>query len=287
MACGAGNLNLQRPRMWPTATSDSAKERELMAKKILITGASSGFGRGAAIELARRGHKVVASAETWPQVRSLRADAADAGAELEVIKLNLLDGIDIAHAATYDPDVLVLNAGVMESGSIVDIPMERVRDSFDINVFGHLKLAQGIVPKMVARKSGKVVWTSSMGGILVIPFVGIYCATKHAIEAIAGSMKAELAPYGVKVATVNPGVFGTGFNDTGAESHVQWYDANRAVVPMPDFGTALADQFDPREMIDAMVEMIPADEHLYRTMRPLATIDVAKQWQETEWTQDA
>lgn len=258
-----------------------------MPTKILITGASSGFGRGAAIELARRGHKVVAAAETWPQVRSLREEAASAGVELDVIKLNLLDDIDIAHAASYDLDVLVLNAGVMESGSIIDIPLERVRQSFEINVFGHIKLAQGIVPKMVARKSGKVVWTSSMGGILVIPFVGVYCATKHAIEAIAGSMRAELAPHGVKVATVNPGVFGTGFNDTGAESHVQWYDADRAVVPMPDFAGALDNQADPQEMIDAMVEIIPAEEHLYRTMRPKDTVAAAKQWQAAEWTQNA
>ncbi|KXP03592.1 SDR family oxidoreductase [Tsukamurella pseudospumae] len=258
-----------------------------MPKKILITGASSGFGAGAALELARQGHEVVAAAETWPQVRSLRAAATDAGVRLEVIKLNLTDEIDIKHASSFDPDVLVLNAGVMEGGSMVDVPLARVRESFEINVFGHLALVQAIVPKMVARKSGKVVWTSSMGGILVVPFVGAYCATKHAIEAIAGSMKAELAPYGVQVATVNPGVFGTGFNDTGAESYVQWYDADSAVVPMPDMGDSLADQADPQEMIDAMVEIIPADEHLYRTMRPVATIDAAKQWQETEWTQNA
>ncbi|MFH9125544.1 SDR family oxidoreductase [Streptomyces globisporus] len=258
-----------------------------MTKKILITGASSGFGRGTAIELARQGHEVVATAETWPQVRSLRAEAAEAEAEIEVIKLNLLDDIDIAHAASFDPDVLVLNAGVMEGGSIVDIPLERMRESFEINVFGHVQLVQAIVPKMVARKSGKVVWTSSMGGILVVPFLGTYCATKHAIEAIAGSMKAELEPHGVKVATVNPGVFGTGFNDTGAESYVQWYDPDTATVPMPDMADALAEQADPQEMIDAMVEIIPADDHLYRTMRPLATIDAAKQWQATEWAQNA
>ncbi|MET4575974.1 SDR family oxidoreductase [Ottowia thiooxydans] len=258
-----------------------------MSQKILITGASSGFGRGAAIELARLGHEVVATAETWPQVRSLRADAAAAGVSLEVIKLNLLDKIDIARAGSFDPDVLVLNAGVMEGGSVVDIPMQRVRESFDINVFGHLELVQAIVPKMVARKAGKIVWTSSMGGILVVPFLGAYCATKHAIEAIAGSMKAELAPFGVKVATVNPGVFGTGFNDTGAESYVQWYNAATAIVPMPDFSGSLVDQADPQEMIDAMVEIIPAADHLYRTMRPLATIDAAKQWQATEWSQNA
>ena len=256
-----------------------------MSQKILITGASSGFGRGAAIELARLGHTVVAAAETWPQVRTLREDAKTAGVSLDVIKLNLLDPIDIAHAGSFDPDVLVLNAGVMEGGSVVDIPMQRVREFFDINVFGHLELVQAIVPKMVARKSGKIVWTSSMGGILVVPFLGIYCATKHAIEAIAGSMKAELEPHGVKVATVNPGVFGTGFNDTGAESYVQWYDEKAAVVPMPDFSGSLVGQADPQEMIDAMVEIIPADKHLYRTMRPIATIEAAKKWQETEWTQ--
>lgn len=130
-------------------------------------------------------------------------------------------------------------------------------------------------------------WTSSMGGILVVPFLGAYCATKHAIEAIAGSMKAELKQFGIKVATINPGIFGTGFNDTGAESHVQWYDGETAHVPMPDFGPALADQADPQEMIDAMVETITSDAPDYRTMRPLATVAAAKRWQETEWTQKA
>ena len=202
-----------------------------------------------------------------------------------MIKLNLLDDIDLAHASSFDPEVLVLNAGVMEGGSMIDIPLQRVRESFEINVFGHLRLVQAIVPKMIAKGSGKVVWTSSMGGILVVPFLGAYCATKHAIEAIAGSMKAELEPYGVKVATINPGVFGTGFNDTGAESYVQWYRPDEAVVPMPDFAASLQGQADPQEMIDAMVAMIPADEHAYRTMRPLETIDAAKEWQAAEWTQ--
>ncbi|EIU5457914.1 TPA: SDR family oxidoreductase [Pseudomonas aeruginosa] len=258
-----------------------------MAKKILITGAGSGFGLGAAIELARRGHHVVGTAESWPQVRSLRSHAAEAGVDLEVIKLNLLDDMDIAHAATYEPDVLVLNSGIMESGSVIDIPIERVRESFEVNVFAHIKLVQGIVPKMVARKYGKVVWLSSMGGIMALPFIGAYCATKHAIEAIAGAMKTELEPYGIKVSTVNPGMYATGFNDTGAESHVQWYDEKTAVVPMPGFDDALSGQNDPKEMIDAMVEIITAENHLYRTMLPSETIDAAKKWQETEWTQSA
>lgn len=169
----------------------------------------------------------------------------------------------------------MLDAGVMEGGATVDIPLQRARESFDINVFEHLQLVQAIVPKMFARGAGKVVWMSSMGGILVVPLLGVYCATKHAIEALAGSTKVELEPFGVKVATVNPGVFGTGFNDTGAESYVQWYDADKAVVKMPDFGDSLVGQADPQEMIDAMVEIIPASEHLYRTMHPLGTVAAA------------
>ncbi|MEY8566983.1 SDR family oxidoreductase [Corynebacterium sp.] len=258
-----------------------------MSQKILITGASSGFGRGAAIELARQGQDVIAAAETWPQVRSMREDAQAADVEMTVIKLNLRDNIDISHAASFDVDVLVLNAGVMEGGAIVDIPLQRVRESFDINVFGHLELVQAIAPKMIERQQGRIVWTSSMGGILVVPFLGAYCATKHAIEAIAGSMKAELEPFGIKVATVNPGVFNTGFNDTGAESYVQWYNPDTANIPMPDFRDSLADQADPQEMIDAMVDTITSDNPDYRTMRPQETIAAAKQWQETEWTQKA
>ena len=217
----------------------------------------------------------------------MREEAHAADVELTVIKLNLRDNIDISHAASFEVDVLVLNAGVMEGGAVVDIPLQRVRESFDINVFGHLELVQAIAPKMIERRQGRIVWTSSMGGILVVPFLGAYCATKHAIEAIAGSMKAELEPFGIKVATVNPGVFNTGFNDTGAESYVQWYDPETAQIPMPDFGDSLADQADPQEMVDAMVETILSDNPDYRTMRPQETIIAAKRWQETEWTQKA
>jgi NADP-dependent 3-hydroxy acid dehydrogenase YdfG len=256
-----------------------------MPRKIMITGASSGFGLGTALGLAKAGHEVIGAAESWPQVRSLRADAADAGVTLTAIKLNLLDEIDLRHAGALDVDVLVLNAGVMEGGAIVDIPLERVRESFDVNVFGHLKLVQAIAPSMLERRSGKIVWVSSIVGILVVPFVGVYCATKHAIEAIAGAMKAELEPHGVKVATINPGVYGTGFNDTGVESTMQWYDPERARVPLPNLGDALANQSDPQDMVDAMVEVIPADEHLYRTMLPAEAIEHAKHWQESEWTQ--
>lgn len=255
----------------------------IMSKTILITGAGHGFGKGVAFGLAKAGHKVIAAAQIWPQVWDLRCEAKEQAIELEVIKLDIRDYIDQQHALTYDIDILVNNAGIMESGAMVEIPVERVRESFETNVFSHLELTQSFVRKMIKQGQGKVIWISSMAGILKVPFVGTYCATKHAIEAIAWTMKEELEPYGVKVATINPGDFRTGFNDTGAESMYQWYDPEKSLIKLPDYRDVLSHQNDPQEMIDIMVEVIPSDHHLYRTVKPDDTADMMKQFQANEW----
>jgi short-subunit dehydrogenase len=254
-----------------------------MSKTILITGAGHGFGKGVAFGLAKAGHKVIAAAQIWPQIWDLRCEAKEQAIELEVVKLDIRDHIDQQHALTYDIDILVNNAGIMESGAMVEIPMERVRESFETNVFSHLELTQGFVRKMIKQGHGKVIWISSMAGILKVPFIGTYCATKHAIEAIAWTMKEELEPYGVKVATINPGDFQTGFNDTGAESMYQWSDPGKSLIKLPDYRDALSHQNDPQEMIDIMVEVIPSEHHLYRTVKPDETADMMKQFQANEW----
>jgi NAD(P)-dependent dehydrogenase (short-subunit alcohol dehydrogenase family) len=258
-------------------------------QRILITGASSGFGRGAALGLAKR-HDVYAACETWQQVNTLRQDAGEAKAKLTVIKLDLLSEIDLAHAATLEVDTLVLNAGVQENGSLVDIPMELVRRSFDINVFAHLDLAQRLIPGMIKRKSGKVVWVSSLEGLWAPPFMGAYAATKHAIEALASSMKAELNPLGIGVMTVNPGLYRTGYNETGAETPGQWEPLKEKVhLPFPDAAAAalLKAEHDPQSMIDAMVKEIPNPRSIYRLMVPKDAEVEAKAVQALQWKQKA
>jgi short-subunit dehydrogenase len=89
-------------------------------QRVLITGATSGFGAGVALELARSRFDVTAAGQTWQQVTSLRERAATVKSKLEVIKLDLLDATGLAHAAARDVDVLVLNAAVQESGALVD-----------------------------------------------------------------------------------------------------------------------------------------------------------------------
>jgi|ERR1035437_4080105 short-subunit dehydrogenase len=144
---------------------------KILNKTMLITGAGNGFSKGVAFGLAKAGHKVIAAVHIWPQVWNLRCEAKEQSIEIEVIKLDILDYIDQQHALTYDIDILVNNAGIMESGAMVDIPLERVRESFETNVFSYLELTQGFAHKMIKQGYGKVIWISSMAGILKVSFV--------------------------------------------------------------------------------------------------------------------
>lgn len=254
-----------------------------MGKTVLITGAASGFGRGISFALAKRGHQVVAGCQIWPQVWELRNAVKAEGLDIRVIKLDVLNEIDRAKALGIDIDVLLNNAGIMESGPIVEIPMAVFRSVFETNVFAALELAQGFARSMVKGGGGRIVWTSSVAGLIKVPFDGAYAASKHAVEGICSAMREELKPYGVQVVTVNPGAFHTGFNDTGMESMDQWWDQGDRVVahwPVRELGH----QHDPVQMISAMIEVIEAEHPLYRTVRPASAEEMARREQQEEWT---
>jgi NAD(P)-dependent dehydrogenase (short-subunit alcohol dehydrogenase family) len=261
---------------------------KVKCKTILITGAASGFGRGVALGLARNGHRVIAGCQIWPQVWELRQAVEAQGVEIEVIKLDVLNPIDRDHAFAIEADIDVLfnNAGIMESGPMVEIPMEVVRSVFETNVFAALEMAQGFARKMVKRGSGRVVWTSSVAGLVKVPFDGAYAASKHAVEGICATMHEELKPYGVEVVTVAPGAFSTGFNDTGMETMDQWWgNAERLVDHWPV--RELSAQHDPVEMITAIIDVIEANSPLYRTVRPDIAANMVKQEQQDIWGRKA
>ncbi len=203
--------------------------------------------------------------------------------ELEVIKLDLLNDIDRAHALTYDIDVLFNNAGIANSGTLTDIPMSLIRANFETNVFAALELTKGFVRKMVERGSGKIVFNSSDAGLQTPPFGGAYSASKYAIEAIAATLREELKPKNVQVATVEPGFYLTGFNDTALEASTYWYNSKDAVLPgwQPPF--TLKGQEDPQAMIDVMVKVITGEISRYRNVFPEAMEQEVRQAQAAEW----
>jgi NAD(P)-dependent dehydrogenase (short-subunit alcohol dehydrogenase family) len=230
-----------------------------MTKNVMITGAGSGFGKATAIALAARGHHVIATTETDAHADALRAEAP----ELTVERVDIT-GADVTKAAGWDIDVLINNAGAGQTGPMADVPMDRVRHLFDVNVFGTLAVTQQVLPAMVARGSGRVIIMSSVAGVMVGPGFGPYSMTKHALEAMGKAMRAELAPLGVDVTLVNPGPYQTGFNDRMADSMWEWFGAESLNAPASDMFKMMGDlvttgQMDPAEVSQRLVELTEAE----------------------------
>ena len=133
-----------------------------MTKTVMITGSGSGFGKGASLALAERGHRVIATTETEAQAAELRVEAP----QLTVEKLDITSS-DVGKAAEWDIDVLINNAGAGQTGPMADVPLDRVRHLFEVNVFGTLAVTQQVLPRMVAKGAGRVIIVSSIAGVIV------------------------------------------------------------------------------------------------------------------------
>src|SRR6201992_348134 len=252
-------------------------------KRVLITGAGTGFGHEAAIRLAEKGSDVIATVEIWAQVQTLKRQAAARGVTLQVEKLDVTNDGDRRKALGWEIEILVNNAGVLEGGSVVDIPGENMRNQFEVNVTGPLLLTQGIAKQMVKRGKGRIVWVSSREGLNTNPFTGIYSASKHAIEAIAETMSLELQEFGIEVATVNPGPFLTGFNDRGVETWRGWeddpserlFDYSKLAFPRA--------QFDPEPVYATMTAVAAGEIATYWDLEPQSLGGETKRLIEAPW----
>ena len=252
--------------------------------KVLITGAGTGFGYEVALRLAEKGFDVVAGVEIYGQVQTLKRQAAERGVTLRVEKLDVTDDGDRRKALDWGVEILVNNAGVGEGGATVDIPAANIRHQFEVNVTGPLLLTQGIAKQMAKRGAGRIIWVSSREGLNVNPFTGLYSASKHAIEAIAETMKAELQEFGVEVATMNPGPFLTGFNDRIFQTWESWdddpqqrlYDYSKLAFPRP--------QFNPEPVYATLTALAAGEIDSYRNLEPTSMIEETKSLIEAPWS---
>jgi len=225
----------------------------------MITGAGSGFGKGASVALAARGHHVIATTETDEQAAALRAEAP----ELTVEKLDITSD-DVRKAADWDLDVLINNAGAGQTGPMADVPIDRVRRLFEVNVFGTLSITQAVLPRMVAKGAGRIIIVSSIAGVVSGPAFGPYSMTKHALEAMGKAMRAELSAQGIDVTLLNPGPYLTGFNDRMADSMWEWFGDGSLNAPATPLFQMMRDlvtkgQMDPTEVVTRMVELTEAE----------------------------
>ena len=266
-----------------------------MSKTILITGAAVGFGRAAAIGMARNGHKIIATVHVSSQVTALREEVQELGLadRIRVERLDLTDPYDIDQAVGWEVDVLWNNAGMGEAGPVWEIPLDLVRKNYEVNVFLPLSMTQRVVRKWIdgGKPQGKkVVFTSSMGGLFTPANWGTYVSTKHALEAIAEALQQELAAYGIRIQTINPGAYYTGYNETMADNPFRWLDerkhlTSRALLRkgFDDFFATPEGKMDPKQMIDRMIEIVPADSGKFRNVMPKAIEDMLRQHQLAAW----
>lgn len=225
----------------------------------MITGAGSGFGALTALALHERGHHVIATTETDEQAGALR----DEHPGLEVHRLDITTN-DVQRVYDWDIDVLINNAGLGETGPLADVPLERLRRLFEVNVFGTLNVTQAVLRAMVARASGRIVIMSSIAGVIAAPGFGPYSMTKYALEAMGKAMRAELAPLGIDVTLVNPGPYLTGFNDRMAKSMWEWFNDQSLNAKEADLFRVIGDfvttdQRDPSEVAALLVEVVEAE----------------------------
>ncbi|HXY88039.1 MAG TPA: SDR family oxidoreductase [Candidatus Acidoferrales bacterium] len=192
---------------------------------ILITGCRGGIGLDVACRLLKRGHNVYATVHRETSVNDVRTALRSFGENFVVDKLDVTEASDIDKVDNWDIDVLINNAAIGDSGPLAEIDPQRVNAVFETNVFSTLRLTQKVLPKLIAKGAGRIVFMGSMAGLVPTPFYAPYGMTKFALESIAFSLRTELKPFGIKVIIINPGGYNTGFNEFMRKKY-EWMDAN-------------------------------------------------------------
>jgi len=212
---GAGAVD---PARLGKPSADSGSDQPV----VLITGSSSGVGYALARRLAARGWRVWASMRR-PETdkgHSLRDEAAARGWYLRTPSLDVTDDRSVETAtaellATTGGriDAVVNNAGYLAYGALEDTRPDELRAQLETNVVGVHRVTRAVLPAMRARRAGRVVFIGSVSGLVALPMIAPYHATKWAVEALAESLRYELVPFGIRVVLIEPGPFRTALHD--------------------------------------------------------------------------
>jgi NAD(P)-dependent dehydrogenase (short-subunit alcohol dehydrogenase family) len=215
LIAGAAALTAAAPALLHAAAPDMPS---LKGRTILITGASSGFGRIGALLYARAGAKVIATMRNMPrpEAESLAAEAAKDRLDLHIVEIDVTDDASVAagtakalELAGGRIDTLVNNAGIGITGPVEVQDMEATKLIFDTNVLGIHRMLRALLPQMRAAKSGQIFNISSQLGRVIVPGGGHYSATKFAVEALSEQLAYELVPHGIDVTIIQPGGYPT------------------------------------------------------------------------------
>lgn len=256
------------------------------SKTVLITGATAGIGRMTALHLVKLGHHVIATGRKSAELAKLKAEAAaDLAAgtgKLDTLVLDVTSLSSITAAAgEVDAltngrglDVLVNNAGFGVLGPTSEISDAEMRRQYETNVFGLMNVTRAFLPKMMERRSGRIINVSSMGGRITLPYFGVYNSTKYAVESLSDAMRYELRAFGIDVALIEPGVIRTNFESTAATNLQQFASTPyKVAVDKYEQMSKMADRFasDPIVIAKAIARAVNARRPAARYVAPFTT----------------
>jgi NAD(P)-dependent dehydrogenase (short-subunit alcohol dehydrogenase family) len=187
---------------------------------VLITGATDGLGKAAALLLAKQGYRVFAAGRSAEKRAQLDALAKEKKLPLETLEMDVCndDSVQKGVASIYQKagaiDVLINNAGFVYVGAVEDLSLEDWRKQFETNFFGVIRVTQAVLPNMRERRKGRILMMSSVSGFVTPPTQGAYSASKHAIEALSNALRHELYPFGIHTILIQPGYIVTNIQNT-------------------------------------------------------------------------
>jgi len=190
---------------------------------VLITGATDGLGRAAALLLAEKGYRVFAAGRSTEKRAELDRLAATKKLPLETLELDVCNDSSVSRAVKHilqkaaNIDVLINNAGVGLMAVTEELKLDDLRRLYETNIFGLLRVTQAVLPHMRERKAGRILMLSSVAGILTPPTYGAYSSSKHAVEALSNALRLELYPFNIEVILIEPGYIMTNFQQTAKE----------------------------------------------------------------------
>jgi NAD(P)-dependent dehydrogenase (short-subunit alcohol dehydrogenase family) len=233
-----------------------------MAKTIFITGASRGFGRIWTEAFLQRGDNVVAAVRKPETLTELTKEFPS---NLLVLKLDVTDkkasfeAVDAAKTHFGRIDVLINNAGYGQIGAVEEVSEHDVRSQFETNVLGSLWTIQAVLPIMRQQNSGHIIQLSSALGLNTVTFMGLYSATKFAVEGLIETLAAEVADFGIKVSLLQPGPYATDFNGSDSlaiSESIPVYDSMKKVFW--DYANA-GDSGNPAATVDALFALVDSE----------------------------
>jgi NAD(P)-dependent dehydrogenase (short-subunit alcohol dehydrogenase family) len=235
------------------------------SKLILITGVSSGFGRALAREALEAGHRVVGTLRNAEAVAAFE-ELAPGRAHARVLDVTDFEAIGPVVRGIEDTlgpiDVLVNNAGYGHEGVMEESPLAEMRRQFEVNVFGAVAMMKAVLPGMRARRAGRILNITSMGGFITLPGIAYYCGSKFALEGITEVVGQEVRDLGIHVTAVAPGSFRTdwaGRSMVRTPRSIADYDALFDPVRARRQAVSGKQLGDPAKAARAMLQLIESD----------------------------